>query len=300
MAISTFNVDDCKHPARIKNDKGESVCAHCGMVLEETIIDSGPEWRTFVKDGKNEKSRVGAYIDNTVHDGGMSTVIGISRTTKSPNERRKMWRLKYLQESSRVKSSKRKEVTALSELGRACSKLGVSRVSHEDSAQIIKKAIREDLTRRIPLNALVGAAIFKACNMHDEAKTQTEIMKALDLKRDELWNALKKISPVLEEKGMKKERIDAKKFVPQIVTTMSLPEKVTTLASKIIDAFNSSGLSSGKGQLPLAAAAVYISSIILNNKRNQKEIAKAQDITEVTIRNRYREIVDNFNIIVKI
>ncbi|MDY7083308.1 MAG: transcription initiation factor IIB 3, partial [Halobacteria archaeon] len=38
-----------------------------------------------------------------------------------------------------------------------------------------------------------------------------------------------------------------------------------------------------------AAAAVYLASILTNDKRTQNQIASVADVTEVTIRNRYQE-----------
>jgi transcription initiation factor TFIIB len=40
----------------------------------------------------------------------------------------------------------------------------------------------------------------------------------------------------------------------------------------------------------VAAAAVYIASVSTGERRTQKEVADVAGVTEVTIRNRYREL----------
>jgi transcription initiation factor TFIIB len=46
----------------------------------------------------------------------------------------------------------------------------------------------------------------------------------------------------------------------------------------------------------VTAAAVYISAIICGEHRSQKQVAEATDISEVTLRSRYRELADGLGI----
>jgi transcription initiation factor TFIIB len=57
-------------------------------------------------------------------------------------------------------------------------------------------------------------------------------------------------------------------------------------------------LTSGRGPSGIAAACIYISSQITDERRTQGEIAKEAQVTEVTIRNRYKELAQrlDFNV----
>lgn len=83
-------------------------------------------------------------------------------------------------------------------------------------------------------------------------------------------------------------------------TSLNLPQTVATKASQLVERMYEDGMSSGKGYLALSAAAVYLISTLMDKKKTQKEIADALKITEVTIRNRYKDIVGAFDIEVKI
>ena len=48
----------------------------------------------------------------------------------------------------------------------------------------------------------------------------------------------------------------------------------------------------------MAAAASYISSIVTGERVTQREIAEIAQVTEVTIRNRYKELVQRLEFIV--
>ncbi|MFP3215580.1 MAG: TFIIB-type zinc ribbon-containing protein, partial [Candidatus Micrarchaeota archaeon] len=43
-------------------ERGELVCNNCGLVIEENVTDTGPEWRAFDADQRNTRSRTGAPI----------------------------------------------------------------------------------------------------------------------------------------------------------------------------------------------------------------------------------------------
>ena len=46
----------------------------------------------------------------------------------------------------------------------------------------------------------------------------------------------------------------------------------------------------------MAAATLYIASVLCGERRTQREVADVAGVTEVTIRNRYKEIVDKLDI----
>jgi len=52
------------------------------------------------------------------------------------------------------------------------------------------------------------------------------------------------------------------------------------------------GLHSGKSPVGLAAAAVYAASLLVNEKVTQSEVSDVANISEVTIRNRYHELLE--------
>jgi transcription initiation factor TFIIB len=45
----------CGDPLATDRERGETVCAQCGLVVSESAVDTGPEWRVF---DEREKRRV--------------------------------------------------------------------------------------------------------------------------------------------------------------------------------------------------------------------------------------------------
>jgi transcription initiation factor TFIIB len=92
------------------NEKGELICAKCGLVLSDHRIDTGPEWRAFTSDERDTRSRTGAPESFTMHDKGLSTTIDWrDRDGKggafSAKQRAQIYRLRKWQIRTRVHSS---------------------------------------------------------------------------------------------------------------------------------------------------------------------------------------------------
>ena len=52
------------------------------------------------------------------------------------------------------------------------------------------------------------------------------------------------------------------------------------------------GLTSGRGPTGVAAAALYIASVLLGERKTQRDVADIAGVTEVTIRNRYKALTE--------
>ncbi|HII81957.1 MAG TPA: transcription initiation factor IIB, partial [Ferroplasma sp.] len=71
---------------------------------------------------------------------------------------------------------------------------------------------------------------------------------------------------------------------------LDLDKQVIMDSEHIIRLAGESGISTGKGPTGIAAAAIYISAMKNGKARTQKDVARVSGVTEVTIRNRYKEI----------
>jgi transcription initiation factor TFIIB len=85
-------------------------------------------------------------------------------------------------------------------------------------------------------------------------------------------------------------------FIPRFTSSLNLPGDVQSRAVEIIQTASERGLTSGRGPTGVAAAAIYIASVLLNQRRTQRDVAEVAQVTEVTVRNRYKELVDRLNI----
>ena len=79
-------------------------------------------------------------------------------------------------------------------------------------------------------------------------------------------------------------------YISRFTSVLGLSGAVEEKGKEIVKKAIGSGLISGRGPTGVAAAAVYIAALMVGERRTQKEVANVAGVTEVTIRNRYREL----------
>lgn len=273
-------------------DGGEKVCGECGLVVEEDMIDPGPEWRAFDSQERESKSRVGSPTTVTMHDKGLTTSIDwrdkdAYGNSLSPEKRRRMRRMRKWQERIRTKdSSERNLQFALSEIDRMSSALGVPRDVREIASVLYRRALEKDLIRGRSIEGVASACLYAACRTKGIPRSLEEIETASRVKRKEIGRTYRYIS---QELGLEMEPVDPKQYVPRYCAELNLSEAVQIKAKEIIEKTKEAGLLSGKSPTGFAAAAIYAASLLCNEKRTQREVAEVANVTEVTIRNRYQE-----------
>jgi len=270
---------------------GERFCQKCGYVISEKTEDSGPEWRSFSKDSGVDPTRTGAPTSLTIHDRGLSTKIGsvnkdstgkpLSSSMKSTIERLRTW-------DSRSQSSHsvdRNLRTALSDLSRLKDKLTISSSVVEKAAYIYRKAVEKGLVRGRSITGLLAASLYAACRETGTPRTIKDVADAANIKRKDIARCYRLLHHELELKMPVTDSIDC---VARIASMINISEKTKRYAIKVLKNAQKNEESAGKDPMGLAAAALYLSCVINNEDRTQRDIAEAANVTEVTIRNRYK------------
>lgn len=267
---------------------GELFCGSCGFVISEKLEDTGAEWRSFSRD-EGDRSRVGAGTSLTMHDMGLSTVIGpankdstgkpLSASMKSSIERLRTW-------DSRTQahaSSDRNLRQALNELDKLKDKLALTDAVIEKAAYIYRKAMEKKLVRGRSIHGLMAACLYAACRNTETPRTLDDIANGINIRRKDVARCYRLIFRELE---LKMPVADPIKGVSRIASTAGLSEKVKRKAVEILDMAKKIGMVAGKDPMGIAAAALYLACISSGEAKSQKEISVAAGVTEVTIRNR--------------
>jgi transcription initiation factor TFIIB len=272
-------------------ERAELVCQSCGLVIDDDFIDRGPEWRAFDHDQRMKRSRVGAPMTFTIHDKGLSTMIdwrnrdSYGRAISSKN-RAQLYRLRKWQRRIRVSNATERNLAfALSELDRMASALGLPRN--------VRDAVDKNLIRGRSIEGVAAAALYAACRQCSVPRTLDEIAEVSRVSRKEIGRTYRFISRELGLKLLPTSPID---YVPRFCSGLNLKGEVQSRAVEILRQAGERELTSGRGPTGVAAAAIYISSILGGERRTQREVAEVAGVTEVTIRNRYKELAEKLDI----
>ncbi len=268
------------------------VCTRCGCVIEEGVIDTGPEWRAYSSEERMARSRVGSPLTARVHDRNITTVIQARY-----NDLRAQ-KLAMIQEQLRILGYRRL-VELLSELNSAAARLNLPSRVVETAARILRYLYQQhQLVRRSNAAEYIAAAIYAAARVERHTLTMKDVAAALDVDVRRAWAAFQKLVSKLGGKiGLRfAAPMRPEMYVSQVASRLKLSSQTESLAYRFAQLLSKTGIAHGKPPQPLAAAAVYLASILMDEKRNQSEVAKAVGVSDATIRNRYRDIVDNFYI----
>ncbi len=274
-------------------DTGETVCGNCGLVIQEQMMDKGPEWRAFTREEKESRSRVGIPTSYSVHDKGLSTAIGrVDRDAfgrKLPmSTRLQMWRLRKWQIRSRVHSSiDRNLAQAMAELDRLSDKSFIPGPVKERAAVIYRKALDKGLVRGRSIAAIAAAALYAACRITETPRTLREIAEASLVDKKDVARCYRLL---LRELGVQMPISDPLTYISKIAEKTAISGKTQGLAVKILHDARKKRVAAGKDPMGLAAAALYIACMQSDERKTQKEIAEAAGVTEVTVRNRYKTL----------
>jgi transcription initiation factor TFIIB len=280
-----------KGPMVVDNAGGELVCSGCGFVVKDKIEETGPEWRAFSKEEKDNRSRGGIPTSIAMHDMGLATVIGsvnkdasgksLSGSMKATVERLRTW-----DSRSQVHEPMDRNLRqAFSELDRLSDKLSVSDAVVEKAAYIYRKALERGLVRGRSISAIIAASLYAACRDRETPRTLKDLAVVSNVKKKDIARCYRLL---LKEMDIKMPVVDPTKCVSRIASRAQLSERTKRRALEILKKAEEARISAGKDPMGLAAAALYVSCTLEGEDKTQRDVAEAAGVTEVTIRNRYK------------
>lgn len=289
-----MNCPECKGQHLKKDsERGELVCSDCGLVIEENIVQEGPEWRAFDTEQRNARAHTGAPLKYMSPNKGLVTEIDqYNRDVRggkiAPSQQAQLYRIrKWHKRASISNSIERNLAIALTELNRVASHLGLTESIRESSALLYRKCVEHGLIRGRQIESVVSAVIYAICRQYGIPRTLDEISNVAEIPKKEIGRTYRLITQELE---LKVPLTNPRFYINRFVTALKLSGETQGKAVEILDQALKRGLISGRGPMGVAAATVYIASVMTGERRTQKEVADVAGVTEVTIRNRYREL----------
>lgn len=286
------NVQDensCIHLTSLFDDNtGEQICRKCGQILDNNMVN--PSYDGFNEDFN--KSRTGPKISLTMHDGGLSTIIGrsnfdssgkaVSYRMKGALNRMRMW-------DSRSKyhgSAHRNLAIALLEMNKLKEKLSLSDAIIERAAYFYRKASEKKLIRGRTIKGIVGACIYAACRDLGTTRTIIEISKCMEERKNIIAKSYRLL---FQQLSLEVPVPDSTSSIIRFSNNLELPEKVKRDAIFILDILKENKVVAGKKPDAVAATVVYMACIKNNQSMSQHKISRISGITNITIRNRLKE-----------
>ncbi|WP_302082097.1 transcription initiation factor IIB [Salinibaculum rarum] len=273
---------------RLQADDCETVCTECGLVVEEHNIDPGPEWRSFAEDETNPE-RTGAPLTRSRHDRGLSTEIGRSTRLKG-RKRRQMARLRRQHKRTQIASkAERNRVYAFTEIDHVVNALDLPESIQERACVLFESAQEEGLLQGRSIEGFAAAAVYATCRTASVSRTLPEVVDAARASRDELDVAYDAMNCEL---GLPTGPIHPKEYLARFASRLDLPTSVERRAREFAERAREEGIDNGRNPGGVAAACLYTAAQEGERKLTQKEAASVADVTPVTLRSTYYDLVE--------
>jgi len=280
---------------------GEKICSGCGLVAMEQMSDYGPESRATNLEDKMKLARATGQTTYSQHDLGIRTEIAIgtkdySGKTINAEMVNQMYNLRKWQTRIRVASPReRRLANILSKVGETCQALSLSRNVLETASMIYRNFEGQFEAKGKSVTCMSAATIYMACKQCDVVRSLDEICRATGSAKEEKMNVkltAKYYRMLVMELGSNTAPVvTLDKYISKIANLAKLEVRVERLAAEIAEKTQDHNLADGKAPNGLAAAYLYISSILLGQSMLQRDVSSIAGITEVTIRNRCKEIL---------
>jgi transcription initiation factor TFIIB len=275
-------------------ESGETICTNCGMVMSnDKSLQRAPERRAFDINQMRDRSRVGMPMTLTRHDKGLSTVIGrpdkdaggkgLDSSTRSMMQRLRVWDYR-IQVST---PTDRNLTNAFQKLDRLKGKLGLPNNVIEKAAYIYRKVQQQGMVRGRTIVATLAASIYLASREAEVPRTLAEIASLSNTSHKELSRVYRLIVSNLD---LKVPMVDPVKCISKIANKLELSEKTKRHAISYMHNVKTSGIAAGKDPMGLAGAVLYLSCLHCGEHRTQLDVAASSGVTEVTLRNRCKEL----------
>jgi len=269
-------------------DVGERVCTHCGLVIDEDVLEVSRDWKDANESGEAERRDVGFGELLYAYSGGSATSFDSDKDVHGrqlPLESRlRMDRLKRYDARSRLDDTWRRNMSiAMAELDRLATALALPPGVKKQTAQIYRKALAQDLIRGRSIDDFVAASVYAACRQAEVPRPLKAVSEASGRRHDDITRTYRLL---VKELRLKPPIDGPMKFVPAISTKLNLRSETEKKAVDILRRAAERRALVGKEPRGLAAAALYIACLQVNDKRIQRQVAKAAGTTEVTLRKR--------------
>ena len=143
------------------------------------------------------------------------------------------------------------------------------------------------------MESVVAGALYAACRRHEVPRTLDELSEASGIEKKEIGRTYRFITRELGISIMPSNPAD---YIARFASSLKLGPETQSKAVEILEAAQNAELTSGRGPTGIAAAALYVAALTRGEKKTQREVADVAGITEVTIRNRYKELLEKLKL----
>ena len=288
-------------------ENGEIICSGCGIVMVEHMEDHGPEVKSSSLEDKMKLARATGQTSYSQHDLGITTEISIGTKDFSGKKisvemSNQMHRIGKWQPRVRVSSSRERRLSnILGRISEICQNCSLPKNVIETASMIYRSLDGKNIqVKGKSVDSISAAVVYMACKQCDVIRSLDEILREVchaSKVKSKTKLASRYYRMLVMELGTNTAPIvTMDKYISKIANMTKTDTRVERLSLEIAEKTKDRNIADGKAPNGIAAAYLYIASILLGQNIIQRDVSSVSGVTEVTIRNRCKEILSAFKL----
>ena len=251
----------CGGPLVNDRERGEVVCAQCGLVVAESAVDTGPEWRVF---DEREKRRV--------RTAPLKLVVKTDMAVKAEHGGR--WRRLAKFHRETLHGRERRLVKIGGEIRRIRECAGLPQHVAEEAEALVKRYF--EVVAGFPPEVVAVAVLWTAAKAAGVPRPLEDFLRCSKASERRVRKAAWRLKEVMKLGG----KLSIEDYVKTLAARVNLPASIVKAAVELLE--KNRRLLFGKNPWVSAAAALWLAS--LKKLGLQKALAEAAGTTTVSIR----------------
>jgi transcription initiation factor TFIIB len=179
---------------------------------------------------------------------------------------------------------------AMNELTHLADKLHIARPIVNMAAYLYRQNLSHARGRSI--DGMMAAVLYLSCRLTKTPLNLKALTSASSRSRREITRCYRFIQ---RDNNFSIPIDDPLQYIPRIASKTKLSQRTQNRAMRVILQAKAKHAVVGKSPLGMAAAALYLAAKITRETVTQRELADAAEVTEVTVRNRYKNLTQILN-----
>lgn len=262
------------------------MCKDCNCILSR-FIDNHAEWRYYGhEDNKtSDPTRCGAPTNNLLPDSSLGSIISCQIFE---NQAMKLIRKYHTWNSMSYKE--RSLYNIFDNITLNALNSGIPQSIIEEAKNLYKTLSESKISRGDNRAGLIASSIYMSCKTNKVPRSAKEIAKIFNLKTTTMTRGCKKFQDIMK---IELDSTNPHDFIERFCSKLSLSSEIRELCKYVIHKSTDLNIVSSNTPTSIAAATIYLCSMITKNNLTKKEISDICEISQVTLSKCYKKLYDN-------
>jgi transcription initiation factor TFIIB len=278
---------ECNGYIVLISERGETVCNQCGLIINEKEIDvKNSGRRAYTQTEKNKIDNYGWPISPLVADLEICTKINKNETNDFNLKR-------IIKRDSRYSWKTKNMLIAITELKRLSFNLKIPSHVKNETVSLYKKSFNANLLKGRSISGMIAACLYFVSKKLNIPVMFKDIVYESTADAVIIKNCYKAL---IKKFRLPNHNLNPLLFIQRYSSELDLDIETQQLIVKILTHFLKNDEFDGKNPMGLCGGAIYFAAKLKGKKITQRQIAKKVGITDLTLRSRYKEIIEKIRL----